>query len=181
VAHFRGEINIIDDCNINELIFSQITPQILVGSYPRSVMDIHKLKENKVSAIFSIQSERDFKSHGLTPYFLSLICQEQGIKYKRCSILDMNNDDFINKAEGGVKMMRDLIKDGEKVYVHCSAGIYRSPQMIALYLTLFEKYSIEQAVNTIKASHPYAKPNCKVIRDAIGLMQLHRTNRMVLI
>lgn len=55
----------------------------------------------------------------------------------------MNNSDFINKAEGGLKIMRDLIKSGERVYVHCSAGIYRSPQMIALYLSLFEKYTID--------------------------------------
>lgn len=49
----------------------------------------------------------------------------------------MNNDDFVSKAEGGVRLMRELLRDGERVYVHCSAGIYRSPQMIALYLTLF--------------------------------------------
>lgn len=93
----------------------------------------------------------------------------------------MNNDDFVSKAEGGVKMMRELIKEGEKVYVHCSAGIYRSPQMIALYLTLFEKYTVEQAVGMIKSNHPHAKPSSKVIRDSISLMQLHRVNRQILI
>lgn len=108
-----------------------------------------------------------------------MLCQEHGVKYKRYSILDMNNDDFVSKAEGGVRMMRELIREGEKVYVHCSAGIYRSPQMIALYLTLFERYSLEQAVSTVKASHPYAKPNAKVVRDAAGLIQLHRSNRII--
>jgi protein-tyrosine phosphatase len=76
-------------------------------------------------------------------------------------------------------MMRDLIRDGEKVYVHCSAGIYRSPQMIALYLTIFERYSLEQAVSTVKANHPYAKPNARVVREAVGLIQLHRSNRIL--
>jgi protein-tyrosine phosphatase len=150
-----------------------------VGSYPKSAADIQKLKEHDITAIFSIQSERDFKSHGLTPHYLSLLCQEHGVRYKRYSILDMNNDDFVSKAEGGVKVMRDLMRDGERVYVHCSAGIYRSPQMIALYLTLFERYSLEQAVSTVKANHPYAKPNSKVVRDAAGLIQLHRNSRAV--
>jgi protein-tyrosine phosphatase len=49
----------------------------------------------------------------------------------------MNNEDFVSRAAGGLNMMRELLKNGEKVYVHCSAGIYRSPQMIALYLTIF--------------------------------------------
>ena len=67
----------------------------------------------------------------------------------------MSSEDFINKEEGGVKLMKELIKE-EKVYVHCSAGIYRSPQMIALYLILYEQFSAEKAVQTIKEKHPYA-------------------------
>lgn len=66
--------------------------------------------------------------------------------------------------------MKDLMKE-DKIYVHCSAGIYRSPQMIALYLILCEKYSIDSAVKHLKENHPYAKPNCKVIKEAIGTMK----------
>jgi predicted protein tyrosine phosphatase len=91
----------------------------------------------------------------------------------------MNNDDFINKAEGGLKILRDMIKSGERVYVHCTAGIYRSPQMIALYLTIFDKYSLEEAVHFIKRNHPYAKPNCKVIKNTIGMMDLRRLAKQI--
>lgn len=87
----------------------------------------------------------------------------------------MNNDDFINKAEGGLKIMRDMIKSGERLYVHCTAGIYRSPQMIALYLTIFDKFSLEDAVSFIRRRHPYAKPNCKVVKNTINLMDLRRS------
>jgi len=75
----------------------------------------------------------------------------------------MNNEDFVSKAEGGVRMMKELMRD-EKVYVHCSAGIYRSPQMIALYLTLCEQFPVEKAIQMVKENHPYAKPNAKVIK-----------------
>ena len=151
----------------------------MVGSYPRSSADLEKLISHKVTAIFSIQSERDYKKHGLTPHFLNLLCQESGLRYQRYSILDMNNDDFINKAEGGLKILRDMIKSGERVYVHCTAGIYRSPQMIALYLTIFDKYSLEEAVHFIKRNHPYAKPNCKVIKNTIGMMDLRRSAKQI--
>ena len=83
----------------------------------------------------------------------------------------MSSEDFINKAEGGVKLMKELIKE-EKVYVHCSAGIYRSPQMIALYLILYEQFSAEKAVQTIKEKHPYAQPNIKIIKQALGLIHI---------
>lgn len=91
----------------------------------------------------------------------------------------MNNEDFIDRAEGAVKIMNDLMKEGGSIYVHCSAGIYRSPQIIALYLTIFQSYSIEEAVEVIKDNHPYAKPNSKVINDAIGLMRLRQRQRRV--
>ena len=55
----------------------------------------------------------------------------------------MNNKDFVSKAEGGVRILADLLHSGETVYVHCSAGIYRSPQMIALYLAAFQHYKVE--------------------------------------
>lgn len=75
----------------------------------------------------------------------------------------MNNEDFVSKAEGGVRVLRELMRE-ERVYVHCSAGIYRSPQMIALYLVLCEQYPLETAIQTIKENHPYAKPSSKVVR-----------------
>ena len=58
----------------------------------------------------------------------------------------MNNNDFIQKAEGGVKLLNELLKRDNKVYIHCSAGKYRSPQMIALYLNIVDNYPIEKAI-----------------------------------
>lgn len=40
VTYSRGDIEINDDCSLNALKFSQITPKIYVGSYPKSLADI---------------------------------------------------------------------------------------------------------------------------------------------
>ncbi len=53
--------------------------------------------------------------------------------------------------------------------------------MIALYLARFENYSIEQAVNKVKKSHPFAKPNYKVIKDAVKEIEMHRSLTQILI
>jgi len=42
--------------------------------------------------------------------------------------------------------MEEALQSGGNIYVHCSAGIYRSPQMIALYLIAIKKYKMEEAV-----------------------------------
>ena len=62
----------------------------------------------------------------------------------------MNNEDFVSKAGSGVSMLNKLIMEKRKVYIHCSAGIYRSPQMIVLYLALFEYYPVDKALNVVK-------------------------------
>ena len=143
VTHQKGEISIFDDCSFNALKISQVTANIFVGGYPKTAKDLELLKKSNISAILSIQSDQDFKNHGISPHYFELLCEEHSIRFRRHAIEDMDSADFINKAEGGATLLSDLLKEGGKVYVHCSAGIYRSPQMIALYLTLFEHYPLE--------------------------------------
>lgn len=165
VAHPRGEIVVTDQCNIHELVFSRINSRLCVGGYPRDAGDIRKLKSEGVTGILSIQSERDYSSHGLSPHYLSLLCEESAVRYQTYSIEDMNNQDFIERAQGAVRKLREMLRESGKVYVHCTAGIYRSPQIIALYLAQFQDYSVEQAVDMVKMNHPLARPNCKVITE----------------
>ena len=88
------------------MLISQITPEIYIGTYPNSNEDIKKIREKNITAIFSIQSEKDYKSHGLSSHFMELLCNENKIKFRKYSIEDMNDDDFIKKALGGIKIMR---------------------------------------------------------------------------
>lgn len=92
----------------------------------------------------------------------------------------MNNDDFVLRAEGGLKILNELLKEGLNVYIHCSAGIYRSPQMIALYLAIFEHQTVEQAIQVVKSNHPFARPNTKVVKDAIGMIRYRRSRNRIL-
>ena len=102
---------------------------------------------------------------------MKTLCKEKGIKYKRCSIEDMNNPDFVENADEGIEIMEQILSSGENIYVHCSAGIYRSPQMIALYLIAIKKYQLEEAVTLLEERHPYARPSPKVIKQALNIYE----------
>ena len=71
----------------------------------------------------------------------------------------MNNKDFLEKWIGAVSLLRKIIADGERVYVHCSAGVYRSPQIVILYLMLIGNLTAVQAIELVKEKHPFARPN----------------------
>jgi protein-tyrosine phosphatase len=49
----------------------------------------------------------------------------------------MNFIDFTKKSVEALILLRKLIKMHEIVYVHCTAGIFRSPHLVILYLVKF--------------------------------------------
>lgn len=61
--------------------------------------------------------------------------------------------------------------------MHCSAGVYRSPQLVALYLILSENYSPEQAVEYVKLRHPFARPNRKIVLNAVSQLLNKNMNK----
>ena len=56
---------------------------------------------------------------------------------------------------------------GKTTYVYCSAGKYRSPQMVALYLILKNGHNVDDAIRFVQEKHPVARPSEKIIKTAI--------------
>jgi len=46
--------------------------------------------------------------------------------------------------------------------------------MIALYLAVFQQYKVEEAVSLLQERHPYAKPSCKVVEEALALIRARK-------
>lgn len=44
------------------------------------------------------------------------------------------------------------------VYVHCTAGIFRSPQLVILYFIKFMNYNLQDAIKLIKSKRPFIHP-----------------------
>lgn len=50
-----------------------------------------------------------------------------------------------------------LIKKYQTIYVHCTAGIFRSPIAVAGYYVFFKKMDINMAVQKIEERYPVSK------------------------
>jgi protein-tyrosine phosphatase len=178
VFHPKGEIFVLDRCSTHHLACSEVTGNILVGSHLRSRGDLQRLREKGVASVLALQSERELKRQGFSPHYLRLLCEENGLSYRCYAIEDMNAEDFITKADGGVQLIRELLKEGG-VYVYCSAGVYRSPQLVALYLVLHEHYSLEDAISLVRKRHPFARPSYKTLHAALRLANLKKYLRKI--
>lgn len=55
----------------------------------------------------------------------------------------------MEKSKKAVEEIDELIKEGKTTYVYCSAGKYRSPQTVALYLVLKNGKDVEEAIKFI--------------------------------
>ena len=81
----------------------------------------------------------------------------------------MHAGEFIKKSLGAFLILRDLLKDeNNKVYVHCSAGMYRSPQIIVVYLVLVNGYGLDEAIDMVTEKHPFARPNYNLLSEALN-------------
>lgn len=74
--------------------------------------------------------------HRLTEDYLAEQSSRNDLEIYTYAIQDMNKRDFIQKCMGAINLLTKLVEGGKKVYVHCSAGMYRSPQIVALFLIL---------------------------------------------
>ena len=45
------------------------------------------------------------------------------------------------------------------MYVHCTAGVYRSPQTVIGYYCLYKKMEVNEAILLVEKKHPISKKN----------------------
>jgi len=77
----------------------------------------------------------------------------EGIKILKVGLEDSSNNEsyMISLA---VYVLKRLLKEGEKVLVHCDCGIFRSPFIIASYLAIKESKTLEEAYKELKEIAP---------------------------
>ena len=67
---------------------------------------------------------------------------------------DSRIEDYLEPA---MRYIHTTLCLGHDILVHCKSGVNRSPAFVIAYLTLFEEYSIENAIALVKLKRPRAK------------------------
>jgi hypothetical protein len=82
----------------------------------------------------------------------------------------MNTDEIRREAEWVIERLRS----GQRVLVHCTAGMNRSSTICCAVLMLLENLSAEQALARVRETHPWARPDS---RHWLALRWLAEINR----
>lgn len=151
--------------------FDRIEADIFLGSAPASSVDVARLKPLKVTAVLSLQSDEDFRTHQINLEKLLSAYAYNHIQLFRFPILDFDEVDLGNRLAEPVQELHRLLVSGHRIYVHCNAGVCRAPATLLGYLCHYRGMSLDDGLAYIRARRPQANPYQSAVAKA--LRELH--------
>ena len=127
--------------------FGRVTTQLVLGPAPLDEDDFRQLKRAKVTAVVSLQSQEDETDGGENERSLAEAC---GMKFVSAPVMDFDKLELIRKLPGCVDEIERLIAGGEVVYLHCTAGVNRSPTVAAAYLHWKQQWPLQKALEHVQ-------------------------------
>jgi predicted protein tyrosine phosphatase len=158
--HATGDLH--DDSHRSHRLSWIIPRKLAVGGLPQPG-DGAILAREKIKVVLSLCAQ----SEGTLP--------EDVVQKFRCLRFILPDSYYIlglqpNQLEQVVELIHNHIQSQQPIYVHCLAGVERSPTACIAYLCLHHDMELWEAINRVKQAHPNARPTesqIQVIRDLI--------------
>lgn len=115
-------------------------------------------REAYVSAVLSLQHNDCLAHWGIDLTSMQGTAAELGVTLSRCSIRDFDVADMHRQLPLAVATLAALQAEGNRTYVHCTAGLGRAPLTVLGYLTLIEGRNPEEAISLIRGARPNVVP-----------------------
>jgi len=117
------------------LDFSEILPgRLWVGGYVRE-QEVDQLKRMGITTAVSLQTDEDLLQYGVSPRELALAYENAGIELRHVPTPDFDRKALERNLAEAVAQVGDAMSNPlTKVYLHCTAGVNRSPTVAAGFL-----------------------------------------------
>jgi protein-tyrosine phosphatase len=139
-----------------------VLPELWVGADPREGGDFEMLKARGITAILSLQTEDDLRGRGIGWEARGAV--RAGLVFSNVPVTDFDAKDLRLKLAECVKELDRLLKAGHTVYVHCTAGVSRSPTVVVAYLHWCRGWALEEALVHIQDAH-ICSPSLETVRQ----------------
>jgi len=126
---------------------ASVIPELWIGPYPDDAADFEYLKSRGVTAILSLQTEEDLAHR--EPGWAESEARSAGLAFRNVPVTDFDVLDLRNKLPECVKALDELLRAGNTVYLHCTAGVSRSPTVAAAYLYWCRNRTLEDALRRV--------------------------------
>ena len=146
-------INLADNNDINE-----VADNLYVGNISTAT-NKELLQEKGITHIINILS------HRFEPY-------PSDFEYMHIHAYDVINWTLIYNFQATNLFIRDALKDGGKVYIHCMCGVSRSVSVLLAYLMTQSTKSLDVLLKEVQSAIPVANPNPGFITQLIEFRKL---------
>ena len=141
------------------LNWNVVRHDLVVGSCPREPSDLDALRvETRVSAVLSLQHDECLEKQEIDYPRQVRYGRRIDLTMERYPLRDFDPADQRRGLPAAVRGLWGLLRQGHRVYVHCTAGINRSPLVVLAYLTLVEGTSLEEAMTLLVHARPEVCP-----------------------
>jgi hypothetical protein len=129
---------------------AEVADDLLIGAYPQDRDDVATLHAAGVTRVLNLVQDVEYDPGGRDACVAALA--GAGIEEHRVQIVDYGN--LLPGSRIGV----DWLAEGERVYVHCRAGMQRSATIAAAIVMLRDGLDPPAALGAIRARKPTANP-----------------------
>ena len=136
--------------------FAKVGDDLLMGAYPQDADDVAALSEAGVTAVFNLVQDVEYELSGGREA-CAVALAEAGIREERVEVVDYGNL-LPGHIERAATTALAWLQEGERVYVHCRAGMQRSAVVAAAVLALHEGLHPREALDLVRRRNPQADP-----------------------
>jgi len=112
----------------------EVASGLWVGPCPNSPERIRALRATGITSLVSVQTDADLTAMGMDWPLLWRFLMAQGISAQRLPIDDFDERALARALPTVIEAVRGSHAAGRATYVHCSAGLNRSPTVAIGYL-----------------------------------------------
>ncbi len=143
--------------------FTKLDESLAVGSYVSTPQQLDQLVEAGVRGVISLQSDEDLSLLGVRWEWLWQEYTARKIAIERVPVRDFDKRDLLRHLDTAVAELGKMVERKGMVYVHCTAGLNRSPSTIVGHCMVTRGWSMETAVEWVMERHR-AEPYVKILR-----------------
>ena len=134
--------------------FTDLDDRLAVGSYPHTPDQIDTLVQSHgVTAVLNLQSDSDLRNRGVQWSILWPLYIRARVSVARVAIVDFDPADLGRKLDRAVETLGQFVDEGRKVYVHCNAGLNRSPSVVIGHLVAARGLGLQEATDWLAQRH----------------------------
>lgn len=145
------------------LYYSYILPDLVVGSQPRTKEDVDHIAERVgAKTILNLQQDKDMAYWGVDVSELRARADASGVALLRCPARDFDPHSLRHMLPAACRVLEESLCQGQRVYVHCTAGLGRAPAVAIAWLYWFGGMQLDEAYSFLTEVRP-----CGPKRDAV--------------